>query len=281
MIKKSLNLIFTFLLFCLLSACVYTKPSLLKQSQSPSFDKNTKKSDKIAQLALYEHQIWGQSFINSKGHIAKYSHYESTNSRLKNGSLAWERVFAYWRDGGTLNKITHPLTCKINKNGCRAFISDTPWSSAFVSYIMKQAGVDFLGSPLHFDYIRHSWQSLGDYRTADPFTNAINKGDLLCYLRSKETYHIDTYQAFNIYLNTQNTPLPAHCDIAVYIDSTTQEVWLIGGNVVHTVMLRKMPLDNQGKVIFPKAPTHPCTPTHDGDCNFNRQNWVVLLKLQE
>lgn len=279
--KKSLNLIFTFLLFCLLSACIHTKPNLLGQSQSPSFDKNTKKSDKIAQFALYEHQVWGQSFINQNGQIAKYSHYESANTKLKDGSLAWERVFAYWRDGDTLNKIPHRFACQFNKNHCRAFIGDTAWSSAFVSYVMKQADIDFLSSPLHFDYIRHSWQNKGDYRTFDPLTIPIDKGDLLCYLRGSQTYHIDGYHALDKYLNTHSKPLPAHCDIAVYIDNTAQEVWLVGGNVVHTVMLRKMPLDNMGKVIFPKAKKHPCTPMHEDECHFNRQNWVVMLKLQE
>lgn len=270
-----------FLPCLILSACHSLSPQSLWQSPTPTFNVNDKKSDKIAQIALREHKAWGEPFINSKGRIAKYSHYESANTKLKDGSLAWERVFAYWRDGGTLNKITSPVVCQINKNGCRAFISDTAWSSAFIAYIMKQAGVDFLGSPLHFDYIHHSWQNKGDYRAFDPLTTPIDKGDLLCYLRGSQTYHIDTYQALNAYLNDHTTPLPAHCDVAVQSNDNPKEVWLIGGNVVHTVMLRKMPLDNTGKVIFPKAKKYPCTPMHEDECHFNRQNWVVLLKLQE
>ncbi|OBX65053.1 hypothetical protein A9309_03045 [Moraxella lacunata] len=75
--------------------------------------------------------------------------------------------------------------------------------------------------------------------------------------------------------------LPAHCDIVVKTDKENQEMWLIGGNVLHTVMLRKMPMDNDGKVILPAPSETECNPNHETACNFNRQNWVVALVLQE
>lgn len=276
--------------FCLLclSACTphTTKEhSPLWQSPTPTFAPNATKAERIVAIALREHQAWGEPFITADGRIAQYEHYESAKSRLRDSSLAWERVVAYWRDGDTLSQIDVRLPHQIcNKsdtsihskaNICRAFASDVAWSATFISYVMKQAGVDFYTSPRHFDYIRHSWQGQGDYRTY-PVSEPLALGDMLCYLRGTKSHAITDYDDLTNYLKTQTQGLPAHCDVVVQVNE--HDIWLVGGNVLHTVMLRKM-YAKDGVVILPKR-TDGCTPYREDLCHLNQRNWVVVLKLQ-
>lgn len=284
-----------FVLSFILSACIHlsknTPTANLWQSPTPVFGANMSKAERITQIALREHKAWGEPFINSKGQIAKYSHYEAENARLSDGVLAWERVVAYWRDSGALVRLDRDLPYQVcdktdkstnsHANICRAFASDVAWSAGFVSYVMRQAGVDFEGSPRHYDYIKSAYEGQGDYRTADPLTSSLKQGDMLCYVRSYGRELIGNYQDLGEYVASGGRGLPAHCDIVVNIDGENQEVWLVGGNVLHTVMLRKMPMDNEGKVILPDPSETECNPSHEMACNFNRQNWVVVLTLQE
>lgn len=270
-----------------LTACAgrLYQPEELWQSPTPIFAPNATKAERIVAIALREHQAWGEPFITADGHIARYEHYESDKSRLRDGSLAWERVVAYWRDGGALAgldvRLPHQMCDKSDTsihskaNICRAFASDVAWSSAFISYVMTQAGVDFYTSPRHFDYIRHSYLGQGDYRTA-LVSKPLAQGDLLCYLRGTKSHTITDYEDLTHYLDTQTQGLPAHCDVVVRVDE--REIWLVGGNVLHTVMLRKMHA-RDGVVVLPKR-MDGCTPAREDLCHLSQRNWVVALKLQ-
>lgn len=274
----------------LLSACTSQNESsnTLWQAPVPQFATNSTKADKIAQIALQEHQMWGGAFINKSGQLARYNHYESANSKLLDGSLAWERVIAYWRDSGALSKLNAPIPYHLcNKNDkntnpttniCRAFASDTAWSAAFISYVMKQANIDFYSSPRHSDYMYYSWQNKGDYRLTN-LTSPVSKGDLLCYLRGN-TQFIANYTDLVNYFSAQKEFLPAHCEIVVQVNQPTQEIWLVGGNVLHTVMLRKMTINNQGQIIIPSKSAGYCWYDNESACHFNHQRFIALLKLQ-
>lgn len=293
---KWLQNIFIILTTLALTACVShyhvmtnDVGATLWQSPTPQFAPNTPKANRIASIALREHRAWGEPFITLDGKIAQYEHYESEKFKLADGSLAWERVVAYWRDGGALARLDRRLNFNqcdkadtspnASSNHCRVFASDVAWSAAFVSYVMRQAGVDFYVSPRHFDYIRQAWQGQGDYRTADVRTSPVAVGDLLCYVRGNASRTITDYEALGEYLDNHELGVPAHCDIAVKVDDDKGELWLVGGNVVHTVMLRKMPIDRAGVVVLPTN-MNKCTPDDESGCNFNRRNWVVVLKLQ-
>jgi hypothetical protein len=61
-------------------------------------------------------------------------------------------------------------------------------------------------------------------------------------------------------------------------------LYLIGGNVMNTVAMRKLSLDRSGRIQLPPAPSSDpydmgCTPGREDECNFNRQDWAALLKL--
>ena len=268
-----------------LAACAI-KPSTATIWQSPPVEFPIKMSvaERIAHIAQREHAAWYGSFIDTQGRLRHYRMAEGEAKRLQDGSMAWERVIAYWRDSGSLallpwhhrsrqclhiQKPSHIQTCRL-------FTLDAAWSAAFVSYVMVQAQVpQFHVSPRHFDYIRAAWQQQGAYRLHNPAHTPLNTGDMLCYLRGQTP--IRSYPALLDYLQQQDAWLPAHCDIVVA--TQPQEIWLIGGNVFNTVALRKLPLDAQGHLILPPSDNAACAVHHEAACNMNRQNWVAVLKL--
>jgi hypothetical protein len=83
--------------------------------------------------------------------------------------------------------------------------------------------------------------------------------------------------------------LNTHCDIVVGRD---RELRLIGGNVFNGVTMRKLKLDVQGRAVLPRpvsmtyedgdsgSYSSTCSPSNEAACDFNRQNWAVLLKLK-
>ena len=268
-----------------LTACAI-KPSTSTVWQSPPvvFPANMPVAERIAHIAQREHTAWYAPFIDTQGRLRHYRINEAEAKRLQDGSMAWERVIAYWRDSGSLTLLPwhhRSRQCLHIQNSshiqtCRLFTMDAAWSAAFVSYVMVQAQVpQFHVSPRHFDYIRAAWQQQGAYRLHHPTQYRLAVGDMLCYLRGQTP--IRSYQALLDYLQQQDAWLPAHCDIVVA--TPPQEIWLIGGNVLNTVALRKLPLDAQGHLILPPTDTAACAVNHETACNMNRQNWVAALQL--
>ena len=260
----------------------------LWQSPSVSFPNNASKAERIRAIAIREHRAWGEPFITAQGLIAKYAHYESENARLAEGVRAWERVTAYWRDSGVLPRLDRSFNYQsCNKldmsqnsstNICRAFASDVAWSAAFISYVMAQAGIeDFYVSPRHYDYMYRAWQQKGSYHAKDPAQTAPKVGDMLCYVRGGSS--LSSYEALTDHMANQFGGLPAHCDIVTQIHQSKAEAWLIGGNVLHAVMLRKLPIDDGGRFILPQYQGE-CSPQSELYCNLNQQNWLMLLQLQ-
>ncbi len=255
------------------------------QTPKPVFMPNMSVSERIAQVALDEHKAWQSSFIDKNGHLLRYRVPEGEHSAVGDEMVAWQRVMMYWQDSGALETLpAHqrwqcvPTGTDSRHNRCRYHAMDVAWSAAFISYVMHSAGVPtFKVSALHFDYIKQAWQGVGAYHMADPLTTAPKVGDMLCYLRGQA--HIQGYAAFDDYLKTNERALPAHCDVVVRVGA--DEVQLVGGNVINTVMLRKLPKDGAtGLIQLPSDTTDEgCAPDNEVACNFNRQNWVALLQL--
>ncbi|HHW4678478.1 MAG TPA: DUF2272 domain-containing protein [Xylella sp.] len=256
----------------------------------------------IARAACEENRLWLQPFIDHHGRIASLTLTEAENDTLANQELiTWQRVALYWRESGTLAMVSSEpgsSSCaaldgsRSTTNDCRAFLLDTPWSAAFVSWVMTHVGLSgFPVSSTHIDYIRASYlDPSGPYRFANPATEKPKAGDLLCMLRERD--HPLGYAGLRAALEagiTQNWS--SHCDIVVTANvNGDHTLYLVGGNVSNTVMMRKLPLDHKGRlqlsVIQKKnsktAPNHKdkCTPTQENNCNFNRHDWAALLKLR-
>ncbi|SEK67893.1 hypothetical protein SAMN05428989_0591 [Pseudoxanthomonas sp. GM95] len=261
----------------------------------------------ITRAACEEHRQWMRPFIDTQGRLASLRVTEAESSYLADhGIVAWQRVAMYWRDSGTLAQIGGepgassclvPAGNRDTDNDCRAFIVDTPWSAAFVSWVMTRAGIaDFRRSPRHIDYIRTAWRdgaSGGPYRYTDPAVEKPAPGDLLCFIRNRD--QVLGYAGLTATLDRKGAaPNESHCDIVVAANvGGDRTLHLIGGNVFNAVTMRQLPLDRSGHVLLPvpqavpedgsgeaNGPGRECTPSQADQCNFNRQDWAVLLKLQ-
>lgn len=115
-----------------------------------------------------------------------------------------------------------------------------PWSAAFVSYVMKMAGVPFRGSIRHSDYI-HAADELDSniicYSAFNLDEVAIRVGDIVCYNR----------ESYKIHLSDMPDNFKSHGDIVTNIGDGFAEV--IGGNVDHSVKTKILKLDQDDFLI--------------------------------
>lgn len=124
-----------------------------------------------------------------------------------------------------------------------------PWSAAFVSWVMCEAG---LGDPAQFRrdashrvYIDQAIRArdgagpAAAYVAWDAGEQPIEPGDLLCNSRGGTDYRslADRRPEMGEYA-------PAHCDIVVRVDA--DRINVIGGNVVQGVSLTILPLTSDG-----------------------------------
>jgi len=259
----------------------------------------------IVRTACNEHRAWDQPFIDTQGRVASLSVTEAERVPLAwDGPPAWSRVAAYWRESGLLQSVGDRPGARscLSADGsrwsevdCRAFLIDTPWSATFVSWVMTRAGVaGFPASARHMDYIRAAFraQASDPYVFTDPENSKPEPGDLLCLLRGRDD--VIGFAGLSAALARNGTlGWPSHCDIVIAANvGGDRTLYLIGGNVFNTVMMRKLPLDRSGRLVLPKALATGdgsedgigvalgCSPAQESQCDLNRRDWAALLKLR-
>jgi len=251
---------------------------------------------RIAAIACNENALWFGPFIDSAGRLASTTVAEAEAMRLKDGvTPTWQRVVDYWKGSGLLWQMAgvpgaadcgYSSDAHLQAASCRAFLIDNPWSAVFVSYVMNKAGVPgFRASPSHIDYVRDAYlhPETSPFRFSDPGSEKAGAGDLLCFAREPAT--VFGYQGLKDFLDLDPTrPLNMHCDIVVaFRAGSGSKLYLVGGNVLQGVTLRTLHLNRSGLLwglsrrIGNEA---ECTPDNEAACNFNRQDWTVLLKLK-
>lgn len=251
---------------------------------------DTQVATRIIAIACDEYLRWNRPFIDSDGKLANLPAYEAESNGLKDGGAPWRRVAFYWQSSGLLQAMAFKagasdctyaaMSLSYQGLGCRGFVIDNPWSAAFISWVMQRAGVPgFHDSPSHFDYVRAARKDAASpYRFVAPTSAEVQAGDLLCFVRSKAIYG---YDGLVKRIDAGDGGLPMHCDIIVAIDAG--KVYAIGGNVQQAVTLRILPVDAQGRLsglLMRSADDSPCAPDSAASCNFNRQDWAVLLALK-
>lgn len=257
--------------------------------QPPSY------AGRIATLACAENALWYGPFIDGDGRLASLTVAETENMRLRDSAMpAWRRVADYWKGSGLLWQSSHrpgARDCSYGEGGylqasaCRAFLTDTPWSAVFVSFVMNRAGVPgFHGSASHIDYVRDAFRrpDANPYLFMDPDTTPPARGDLLCFARMR---NVLGYAGMRAFLESgSGDGLNMHCDIVVAADpGGDKKLYLVGGNVLQGVTMRVLPLNRKGLIWgLPRrtGPTSDCQPDYPANCSFNRQDWVALLKLR-
>jgi hypothetical protein len=247
---------------------------------------------RLAAIACEEHQRWTSPFIDLDGHLLNANLYEAEARGLKGGGAPWRRVAFYWYDSGLLSGMgfkdgasdCNYATMSLAYAGlaCRGFIVDNPWSAAFISWLMQRAGVPrFPRSAGHYEYVRSAYKREADnpYRFVDINQTTPAVGDLLCYVRANNQLY--GYDGLLKAITSGVTYLPMHCDVIVATDQGV--AYAIGGNVQQAVSMRMLAINAQGQFwdLPVKTPDDiACSPATADACNFNRQDWAVLLKLK-
>ncbi len=172
------------------------------------------------------------------------------------------RVLAYWRavpdDEGTIlrNRALYPLALRGEAPGGGLW-RETPWSAAFISYVMLRAGVDtreFRPSAAHAFYIDHLLQDAATFPAEAPFLPhgpaeyAPRPGDLVCADRGRQPLTHWTQRA-----SDQGRFRPMHCDIVVAVAPGVVEA--TGGNVADAVTRRRFAADAAGLLLPAPAAT--------------------------
>jgi hypothetical protein len=182
----------------------------------------------------------------------------------------------------------------------RAAIVDTPWSAAFISYVMKAAGfsrAEFAFSDSHDDYVRAALEATAAEAAGRPASQAVRAcdiattrprpGDLLCATRAT-TAATDRFAALPAALAARmpGQSFPMHCDLVVRSDEGGDaKLETVGGNVINSVTLTRMTL-NAHKVLSDSYIAH--APPR-GDCapgaapcreHLGRRPWLVLLQFR-
>ena len=175
-------------------------------------------SGSIRTAAIREWEFFGQQTYDINGHGIRVGH--------KEGEEGWyERVSTYWRDGA-------------NINGIDGRDHDSPWSAAFISWVMKTGGAGnrFRYSSQHSVYINQAIRDFLQGRAEAGFWGRrLNEqkpkiGDLVCWAR----------QAGVDYAHQLQGNYAGHCDIV--IDVRSDEIDVIGGNVGNSVTKRPLSL---------------------------------------
>ena len=244
---------------------------------------------RIAAAACAEHRAWYRPFIETDGRIGPVPVREAARSQLVDGQQAWARVVEYWRGSGLLWQVgagdcAHAAT---PLPSCRTFVLDTPWSAAFVSWVMRRAGVPgFHPAANHLQYVGRAYREpfQSPYRVANPLATRVATGDMLCFVRGATRVY-GFGELANV-LSNNEPGLGMHCDIVVGISIASDGAriaHLVGGNVHDTVAMRRLPLtpgDRFQDLPLRRAGDPDCSPESAYACDLNRQDWSVLLQLR-
>ena len=218
---------------------------------------------------------------------------EGESLGLEGGGAPWRQVAMYWRDAGLLERTSAAgandcmyASGNAASSGlaCRGFVIDKPWSAAFISWVMRRAGVPgFRHSSAHYDYVRaaRTDPAGSPYMFMDPAVASLATGDMLCYVRTNRVYR---HQGLASAIDGGAEGLNMHCDIVVAANPAGDaKVYLVGGNVQQAVTMRVFNLNSGGRIWGLPQRTEgdvECSPDTAVACNFNRQDWAAVLKLK-
>jgi hypothetical protein len=193
----------------------------------------------------------------------------------------------------------------------RAAIVDTSWSAAFISYVVRQSGVEanaFQFANAHRAYIYDAFATSaaelaneGDghiYRACPISTTRPRPGDLICNQR-EATLAAASELAVRERIRTElggsvdaRTVRRTHCEVVASTDVRAHKMITIGGNVLQAVTARKLNL-RAGGLTFSATQKGRCgsadrwslqkasaSAPKPAKCSLNDKKWFVLLQLR-
>lgn len=177
---------------------------------------------------------------------AELALWDQGNKKERNAGM-YDHVRRYWTEGAGVSAATAQAIIAERKTNDKKH----PWSSAFISYIMRKAYPAFHPSTAHNRYI--IWAKLNRLQNRPhPFYAyridevAVEVGDIICNSRGKG------FRA--TYDNVESKP-ESHGDIVIAIDGNTATV--VGGNINKNVTTKNVTLTATGKVQQNTVNGHP------------------------
>jgi hypothetical protein len=193
----------------------------------------------------------------------------------------------------------------------RGAIIDTPWSAAFISYVVRQSGAGanaFQFSNAHRAYIYDAFATSAAelanggsdrlYRACPLTTTKPRAGDMIC--QQREPTLVDASdESVRERIRTEleggtdtRSIRRTHCEIVAFVDAPARKMYSIGGNVNQAVAARKLNL--RRNMRFSSAQKGSCggpghwtlpqplagAPHTPEKCSLNDKNWFVLLQLR-
>lgn len=212
--------------------------------------------ERMLRIALAEWRDWGGQVVEADA--TRPADPDPPETRPAN----FPRILAYWR---ALDREEGPVAR--NRPLYRAALEGRPegaalwrepfWSAAFVSYVMRAAGIDrveFPPAPAHATYVDALIAAALQFPDAAPFVphgpaeRAPRPGDLVCADRTGGAAPLTDWRQR---LAETGRFRPMHCDIVV--SSGPGWIGAIGGNVRDAVTLTRFPADAAG-YLLPRPP---------------------------
>jgi hypothetical protein len=207
---------------------------------------------------------------------------------------------------------TDPVEREILREAAlRAAIIDTPWSAAFISYVIRQSGVAenaFQFSNAHRAFIYDAFaasmaESANDrlYRACPLTTTKPHVGDLICDQREPalaDASDMAARERIRAELaggTDARSVRRTHCEVVAHIDAPGRKMYTIGGNVSQSVTARQLKLRRDlkfsaaqksncggaGRWTLPQPSAQPPrAPGLNEKCSLNDKKWFVLLQLR-
>lgn len=146
--------------------------------------------------------------------------------------------------------------------------NDVPWSAAFISFVIRKAGGGngFKYAAAHSIYVQAFVRGMPNavYIAARPENVAPRPGDIVHYGREGASrFDFDKARAHF----SANDSYSSHSDIVVAVDKSKGVIETIGGNVGHSVKVKKPKIDSNGRLLG--------RPSSRGALP-----WIAVLKLK-
>jgi len=250
------RLLLPFLALALLAACATPAPTVTAPATPPlPYPEVTR--ERMLRLAMEEWQEWGRITVRDGQPRAPAVPQESQVGNFP-------RVLAYWRavegEGrAAIDRNRGRYAALLGLPGTAGGLwSEPAWSAAFVSYVMRNAGVDereFPSSAAHAFYIDGMLADAMAYPAQAPFVPhdigayAPQPGDLVCADRSRRAL-----ANWRDRLAERGQFRPMHCDIVV--SAGPGEVQAVGGNIADAVTLSVFAADASGRLLA-RRPGNP------------------------
>lgn len=247
-------------LLATLAACTAAPPPTAPPATLPPPPYPAETRARLLRLLDGEWQEWGARTLDARSRPAS----ETDEGPLaEQHPAAFSKVLAYWSAVGwqdTIERNKRAFTLGMDDactgeersaGGRDVIWGCLPWSAAFISFVMRAAGIDraeFPPAAAHWTYVDalirqgERWGRQATFVAHEIDAYAPVPGDMICADRSRSA-RLATLAQRSAELGA---PRPMHCDIVV--GSAAGEVLVLGGNVAQAVTAVRYAADPAGRL---------------------------------